>query len=380
MAPVRYLTDISKLTQIPEQDRMRLRAVANRYAFRVNDYYLSLIDWSDPDDPLRRLVIPTEDELLDWGRLDASNEASNTVLPGLQHKYRHTALLLVNEICAAYCRYCFRKRLFMDGNDEAHLDITKGVEHIRDHPEITNVLLTGGDPLILSARRLDSIFATLRSIPHVRIIRLGSKLPAFSPQRITENRELLNSLSRWSRPDRRIYLMAHFDHPRELTSAAIDCLDAVMRAGVIVVNQCPLIRGVNDDPDALAEMFRKLSFAGAPQYYVFQGRPTAGNLPFELPIVSAFQIFDQAMARLSGLAKRARFVLSHESGKVEVVGVNEHHIYMRYHRAKNTRDTGRFLVFHRDDSAYWMDDLEPADDTLAAFSDYAAEPAAAEFN
>lgn len=114
---VRYVRDIDRLSQIPPQERAKLKKVAERYAFRANDYYLGLIDWSNPADPIRQLIIPREEELRDWGRLDASNECAVTVARGVQHKYRHTVLLLCNEVCGAYCRYCFRKRLFMVEND-----------------------------------------------------------------------------------------------------------------------------------------------------------------------------------------------------------------------------------------------------------------------
>lgn len=358
---VKYVRDVSKLELVPPDAREVMKKVAERYVFRANDYYLNLIDWSDPNDPIRRLVVPDERELGDWGALDASNEEAVTVAKGVQHKYPRTVLLLVNEVCGAYCRYCFRKRLFIDGNDETSLDIAEGVAYIRSQPQVTNVLLTGGDPLILSTRRILAIIEQLRSIDHVRIIRIGTKMPAFNPWRVLDDPALLEGLSRYSTKKRRIYVMAHFDHPRELTEPAIQGIDALLRAGLIVVNQCPIVRGINDDPHSLAEMFRILSFIGAPQYYLFQGRPTAGNEPYEVPIVEGYEIFEEAKRRVSGLAKRARFAMSHSTGKIEIVGVDDAHIYMRYHRAANPRDEGRFMVFHRNDDAYWLDQLTPVE-------------------
>jgi KamA family protein len=359
---VKYVRDVSKLDLVPPEAREAMKKVAERYVFRANDYYLSLIDWSDPGDPIRRLVVPDERELSDWGDLDASNEEAFTVAKGVQHKYPRTVLLLVNEVCGAYCRYCFRKRLFIDGNDETSLDISEGLAYIRSKPKVTNVLLTGGDPLIMSTRRILAIIEQLRAIDHVKIIRIGTKMPAFNPWRVLDDPELLDGLSRFSKTKRRIYVMAHFDHPRELTEPAIQGIDALLRAGVCVVNQCPLIRGINDDPAILADMFRSLSFIGAPQYYLFQGRPTAGNEPYEVPIVEGYEIFEEAKRRISGLAKRARFVMSHETGKIEIVGVDDSRIYMRFHRAANPRDEGRFIVYHRDDEAYWLDQLTPVED------------------
>ena len=362
---VKYVRRLDKVSNIPPDLLERLEPVTREYVFRANDYYLTLIDWNDPDDPIRQLIIPREEELRDWGKLDASNEQSVTVAHGVQHKYIDTVLLLCNEVCGAYCRYCFRKRLFMDDNDEVTNDVSAGLAYIADHPEVTNVLLTGGDPLLMSTRRLMEIFDALRGIEHVRIIRIGSKMPAFDPWRVQRDEELQAAFRKYSTPEQRIYLMAHFDHPRELTPEAIAGIDTCIRNGVICVNQCPMIRGINDDPYTLADMYETLSFIGCPPYYLFQGRPTAGNEPYEVPIVEGWRIFQKALSLGSGLARRARFVMSHESGKVEILGIDEEHIYLRYHQAKDPDDLGRFFVRRRDDSAYWLDQLEPVDAALA---------------
>ena len=353
----RYTTRIGALDALPEAERAALAEVGERYAFRVNDYYLQLIDWSDPHDPIRQLVIPRQEELADYGALDASNEAAVTVAHGAQHKYTDTALLLCNEVCSAYCRYCFRKRLFMNDNDEATTDIGAGLDYIAEHPEITNVLLTGGDPLLMSTRRLESIFSRLRAIPHVRIIRIGSKLPAFDPTRILNDEELRASFRRHSRGDRRIYLMAHFDHPRELTPTAEAGIEAALDAGVICVNQCPLIRGVNDSAQVLGDLYSRLSYIGCPPYYLFQGRPTAGNLPYEVPVARGWRIFQAAVSQGSGLARRARYVMSHATGKIEILAVADGTAYLRYHQAKDPADLGRFLIRRCDDRAAWLDEM-----------------------
>ncbi len=358
---VKYIRDVDRIPNIPDEEREKLRKIAGKYAFRANDYYLELIDWSDPHDPIRRLIIPCVEELSDWGRLDASNEAAVTVEHGVQHKYPDTVLLLCTEVCGAYCRYCFRKRLFMNDNKEVTNDVSAGIKYVAEHPEVTNVLLTGGDPLILSTRRLRIIISQLRAIPHVRIIRIGSKIPAFNPFRILNDCELQDLLRTYSTPEKRIYLMAHFDHPRELTAEALAGLAKFIECGVICVNQCPLIKGVNDDPDVLGELYRKLSWIGCTPYYLFQGRPTAGNEPFEVPLVRGWQVFEEALTRGSGLAARPRFVMSHETGKVEILSVDDRHIYMRYHRAKSPENRGKFMIFHRDDNAYWFDQLKPAE-------------------
>lgn len=358
---IRYLRHVDQIPGIPPEQREQLRRVTEVYVFRANDYYLELIDWDDPNDPIRQLIIPRVEELNEWGQLDASNEAAITVERGVQHKYRDTVLLLCNEVCGAYCRYCFRKRLFMQENEEVARDVSRGIQYIRRHPEVTNVLLTGGDPLIMSTRRLAEILGALREIPHVGIIRIGSKMPAFDPFRILRDTELQNVLRRYSTPHKRIYLMAHFDHPRELTEPAIAGLARYLECGVITVNQCPLIRGINDDAEVLAQMYRKLSFIGVPPYYLFQGRPTAGNEPYEVPIVRGWHIFRDALRQVSGLAARARYAMSHETGKIEICGADQRYIYLRYHRSKYAQNEGQFFVCKRNDEACWLDQLEPAE-------------------
>jgi len=365
---VRYVRDVDKIANIPPEERAKLKAVAERYVFRANDYYLGLIDWTDPNDPIKQLIIPRVEELSDWGKLDASNERAVTVSRGVQHKYPHTVLLLCNEVCGAYCRYCFRKRLFMDENDETTNDISAGLAYIAANPNITNVLLTGGDPLLMSTRRLVEVFEALRAVPHVRIIRIGSKMPAFDPWRVLNDPALQEAFRQYSTPRKRIYLMAHFDHPRELTDPAVDGIDCCIRNGVICVNQCPLIKGINDDPTVLSDLFRELSFIGCPPYYLFQGRPTAGNEPYEVPIVRGWGIFREAMRRGSGLSRRAKYVMSHETGKVEILAVDDRHIYLRYHRARDEAQRGRYMIFKRNDEAYWLDQLEPAESDVPAFA------------
>ena len=354
---VRYITNLLALDGLTPDERRRLAPVAERYAFRLNTYYAALINWANPDDPLRRLVIPLEGELNDWGTLDASREATYTRVRGCQHKYSDTALLLVNEVCGAYCRYCFRKRLFMNDNDDASLDHRAGLAYIQEHEEITNVLLTGGDPLVLSTRRLQEILSDVAAVPHVRIIRIGSKMMAFNPYRVLDDPGLLELFTELCNGGTQVYIINHFDHPRELTTQARQAIRTLRRAGVQTVNQCPMIRGINDRSHTLATLFRELSFLGCPQYYVFQGRPTAGNEPYEVPLVEGFHIFLEANRMVSGLAKRARFAMSHATGKIEIVGVDDEHIYMRYHRAHRKADYGKMVVALRDDSAFWLDQL-----------------------
>lgn len=358
--PGRCLIDTSALSGVgsPVQPAVE---VVERFAFRANDYYTSLIDWDDPHDPIRKLVVPCDDELVEFGSLDASNEAANTPLPGVQHKYRDTALLLVTDQCACFCRYCFRKRLFLPGSRETHRDCREGMEYIASHPEITDVLLTGGDPLTLSSAYLRGTVEQILAIPHVRTIRIGSKTPAFNPYRVIDDPELAQLVRDVVARGRSFYLMVHFDHPRELTAEALAALAVLRAAGAMCVNQCPVTRGINDDAEVLAGLFQRCTDAGCPQYYVFQCRPTTGAAHFTVPLVRASGLVDQARELVSGLSRRARFCLSHETGKIEIVGVDERHIYARYHRSKYPEHAGRFFVYRRDDEAWWVDQLVVAE-------------------
>ena len=362
--PPKYLTKLAQVPQLSETERNDLEKVNEEFVFRTNDYYQSLINWDDPNDPIRRIVMPDVRELDDWGQLDASNEEKYTKVKGLEHKYTSTALLLVNEVCAAYCRFCFRKRLFMDENDEVTKDITEGLEYIREHQEITNVLLTGGDPMIMSTSKLEPIIKQIREIDHVKIIRIGTKIPAFNPHKIVNDPSLHKMIKTYSTNEKKIYIMAHFNHPRELTEIAVKGLNMLMQSGAIVLNQTPLIKGVNDDPEVLAELFNQLSFIGVPPYYVFLCRPTLGNEPFAIPVEEGYEIFEKARSKCSGLAKRARLVMSHESGKIEMVGMSDGQVFFKYNRSVDIQNDASFHTFESNPDAYWFDDYHESEAVL----------------
>ncbi len=358
MAKVKFVRDIRDVAQLTEEERARLSTVQNKYSFLATDYYLNLINWDDPNDPLRRIVVPVEDEMVTWGRKDPSNEASNTVLPGVQHKYADTVVFLASENCGGQCRFCFRKRLFVDNaKRETALDLPQALDYVRAHPEVSSVLVTGGDALMLSTKLLTEIIEGLSEVEHVRAIRLGSKLPAYFPQRILDDANLLRLIERSNTKSQRIYVMSQFNHPRELTDIARASVDALLRSGAVVCNQTPIIQGVNDDVDTLEELIIELMACGAVPYYFFQCRPTIGNFPYLVPITRCYFLIEYAKYRVPGLARRVRYTMSHERGKIEVVGVTGKHIYVKYHRAKDFSREGKFLVFYRDDEAFWYDDL-----------------------
>lgn len=353
-----YFTDISTVDDLPGKEREQLSKVTKIFKFRANNYYLNLINWDDPDDPIRKIIIPCNEELSDLRDLDPSQEHKVTVTKGCEHKYRSTALLLVSEICGGFCRFCFRKRLFLNHNKEASQNIAEGLDYIQKHPEINNILLSGGDPLMLSTNYIDRILTSLFTIDHINIVRIGTKIPAFNPFRIIDDPKLLDVISKHNHDDKRIYVITHFDHPRELTSESKMCISKLISTGSILMNQTPLIRGVNDDPNILTELFNKLSFIGAPQYYLFQCRPTRGNRCYSVPLDEGFRIYQDAINQVSGLAKRTKYIMSHSTGKIEIVGFEGDNIYLKYHQARDPENLGRFFNLPWKPGAMWLDDLK----------------------
>ncbi|WOF16791.1 KamA family radical SAM protein [Methanoplanus sp. FWC-SCC4] len=354
----KYITDINKVSGLSKKEKSALEDVSKKFAFRTNEYYLSLIDWEDQDDPIRKIVIPDPAELENWGKLDASEESGYVVAPGMEHKYEQTALLLVSDMCAGYCRYCFRKRLFMDESREVARDISKDIDYISSHPEITNVLLSGGDPMFLSTKQLENIIARVREIDHVRIIRIGTKVPAYNPYRIINDPLISGVIRKYSADEKKIYIITQFNHPRELTEPAIKAVNILQDAGAILANQTPVLNGINDNPDTMAELLRKLSFIGVAPYYIFQCRPTLGDRHFVVPVEEAYFILEKAKMRCSGLSKRFTYAMSHKSGKIAVVGIDDNMTYMKYHQAADPENIGKFMSFKRNTEALWFDDYD----------------------
>jgi KamA family protein len=360
MDKIRYLSEITDVARLYPFEVGGLEAVTNRFPFMANTYCLGLINWSDPEDPVRRLIIPTMEEIDNgWGDMDASCESHYQVVPGLQHKYPDTAVMLVTDSCFGYCRYCFRKRLFTNYREtEVLKDISMAVKYIKNHREINNVLVSGGDPLMLSTASLRKVFTALREINHVDIIRVGTNAAAFNPFRIIDDPDLPAVIKQYSTADKRIYFMLHFSHSNEITQAAVKAVNILLESGAILCNQTPLLRGVNDNPRVLAELFKKLAGIGVVPYYVFQVRPTVGNRTFAMPLVEAYRIFEESQKYIAGTAKRARFVMSHSTGKIEIIGLDDSHIYLRYHRSPNPEENGALIVARRNDYGHWLEDFQ----------------------
>jgi lysine 2,3-aminomutase len=199
---------------------------------KVTSYYLSLIDWSNSNDPIRKMVIPSLDELNLEGSYDTSGEAENTKLQGLQHKYSETALILATNRCATYCRYCFRKRLVIRREKtEIVSNFKDAVRYIKGHTEINNVLISGGDPFVLPNEIIESFLSELNEIPHLDFVRFGSKAPVTLPSRFKDN-ELLEIMKEYSSPKKRVFVVIQFNHPTEITKQSIEAVDNLIKSGV----------------------------------------------------------------------------------------------------------------------------------------------------
>lgn len=323
---------VSSVEQLPVEidDLEGARATEEMYKFQVRHDYMSLIDWNDPDDPIRKLIIPDRRELIPVSGMDTADELEFTVVPGLQHKFRETALMIFSKECASYCRYCFRKRLFQPSNSELLRDINDVYFYLCNHPEITNVIISGGDAMMDNVNKLSYVLNLISSIESVKIIRIGTKVPAFYPEKIIDNRKLFSLIESVCKRNVQVYVMAHFDHPREVTEKTRISIKQLHSSGAACLNQCPLLRGVNSDVGVLGELFDVMSFIGCPQYYVFHCRPTDGNRHFILPLAEAFEIFEREVKEGSGLAKCGRYCISDKSGKLHVLARDGENIILKY--------------------------------------------------
>ena len=355
------IDDLAELVDITGSEKKRLLKVVDRHPMSVTRYYASLIDWNDPDDPLRKMTIPTEGELDSAGIYDQSGEQQNTKLPGLQHKYPKTALILTTNKCTTFCRYCFRKRLVGLPTDETVHRLTDAVGYIRKHPEINNVLLSGGDPLSLPTRIVRKYIDKLSGIDQLDFIRIGTKVPVTMPRRISEDRELYELLKETSLKKKRIFVSTQFNHPREITPAARRSINTLQRAGVVTNNQTVLMKGVNDNAETMAALQQTLTGMGVIPYYVFQCRPVKRvKKAFQVPLADGFRMVERARSMMDGYSKRYRYVMSHWDGKIAVSGMDDEYFYFRFHQARNPKNDGKFFKRKFDPEATWLDDLKHA--------------------
>ncbi len=327
---------------LTEEQVRAMDAVTEKYPMLISDYYFSLIDPDDPDDPIRKMSVPSVGEDDGDGSFDTSGEAENTKIPGLQHKYRQTAMILSTNRCAMYCRHCFRKRLVGLSDEEVARNFDRIVGYVRQHEEINNVLISGGDAFLNNDGVIARYLSALTGIGHINYVRFGTRVPVTYPERIDAG--LLNILSEYCRK-KQIYVVTQFNHPRELTDESVAAVRALQGAGCIVRNQTVLLRGVNSDPAVLGDLLRRLTAVGCMPYYIFQCRPVRGvKNTFQLPLEEGVDTVEAAKATLSGMGKAVKYCMSHPEGKLEILGrTGEHTLLFKFHEAKDPANCGRMF-------------------------------------
>jgi lysine 2,3-aminomutase len=325
--------------------------------YQVTKFYQEQIKKSGYYEQLKHIVEPSFKEFESPGALDTSGEADNTVVPGLQHKYPQTGLLLVTDRCAAYCRYCFRKRLVGNDTDEVAPDFARVAGYISEHPEMHNVLLSGGDPFVLSTEKLHRIMDHLLPLPNLTSIRFGTKTIAFYPPRFADP-ELPAFFERILAAGKTPLIVTHFDHVGEISDEAVKNIRALRKHGVQFLNQTVLLNRVNNDPDIIAKTFARLHDIGVRPYYLFQGRPVKAASHFQVPLREGVEIVRGVNARLSGIQKTFKYIMSHVSGKIEIIDIGDDgRLYMRYHQNKCARKIGKLFSRPYVEGACWLDQL-----------------------
>jgi len=408
----KHLDELTARAGLDAGERLAVKAVATVLPFRTNEYVVErLIDWNAaPDDPIYRLIFPQAD-MLPGGDVrhiagllarDAPqaqvHQAAHDVrtrlnphpagqlafnipdlaeepLPGVQHKYPETVLVFPRQgqTCHAYCTYCFRWAQFVDEPDlkMATSDMARITAYLREHPEVTSVLITGGDPMIMSAAVLRRYIEPLLDpqLRHIESIRIGTKSLGYWPQRFVTDHDADDALRLFGEvvaADKSLALMAHFSHPRELEPALVaEAVRRIRSAGAVIRTQAPLIRSINDDSAIWAGMWRTQTRMGMVPYYMFVERDTGPQGYFAVPLARGHQIFRDAYANVSGLCRTVRGPsMSATPGKVCVDGVvdvaGEKVFALHMIQARNPDLVGRPFFARFDPTAIWLSDLEPA--------------------
>ncbi|AKQ63726.1 Lysine 2,3-aminomutase [Myxococcus hansupus] len=407
----RHLEELTTRAGLAADERLAVQAVAHVLPFRTNSYVVDeLIDWdAAPDDPIYRLVFPQADMLpaedvsrmVDLLRSGAPtlelNAAANQIraklnphpagqmelnvpklaneepVPGLQHKYKETVLIFPKQgqTCHAYCTYCFRWAQFVGDADLkfASREIAPLVEYIRSHPEVTNVLFTGGDPMIMSEAVLAKYIEPLLEIEHLEAIRIGTKALAYWPQRFVTDADADDTLRLFEKvvaSGKSLAFMAHFSHPTEMVPEIVqEAVRRIRSTGAVIRTQAPLIRTINDDPAIWESMWRTHLRHGMVPYYMFVERDTGPQDYFAVPLAQAYDIFRGAYQKVSGLARTVRGPsMSATPGKVCVDGVTEiageKVFVLHFIQSRDPELVGKPFFAKYDEKASWLFDLKPA--------------------
>lgn len=302
--PARSLKSIDDLVSaglVGPAQSAALEPVAARYAIAVTPAVARLIDPADPADPIARQYVPDARELTRDPAEDADpiGDALRSPVRGVVHRYRDRALLKLVSVCAVYCRFCFRREMVGPGAGAlSEADLAAALDYIRSHSEIWEVVLTGGDPLALSARRLAEVTRALAAIPHVKILRWHTRLPVVAPERVTK--AMADALTRGH--DKTVVVALHANHPREMTAEARAACRLLIDRGAAMVSQSVLLKGVNDDADTLEALMRAFVETRVKPYYLHHGDLAPGTGHFRVPIAEGQALMRELRQRVSGLA------------------------------------------------------------------------------
>ncbi len=296
---LKTIEDYAKIYKLSQDERLGFEGGGKLFSIRTTPYYASLADPENPEDPIRRILMPHKLELVEGAQqmLDPLGEKKNNPAPRVIHRYPDRALFLVTDTCSVYCRYCTRKHF--TGQDQAFVKMSEydqALSYFKKSPQIKEVILSGGDPLTLSDSNLEKVLSDLRAIPHIEIIRIGSRMPVVCPMRITED---LVQMIRKFNP---VFMMVHFNHAKEITPESKQALERMVDHGLPVMNQMVLLRGVNNSAEAVRELSRKLLLSRVKPYYMFQCDPSLGTDHFRTSLEESRAIQKELWGNLSGLA------------------------------------------------------------------------------
>lgn len=296
---IQSVEELEEFLPLSDSEKEDIRKVLEVFRLGITPYYASLMDPQDPTCPVRRQAVPTISETMSGiaDMQDPLSEDADSPVPGLTHRYPDRVLFLITDQCSMYCRHCTRRRFA--GQKDAGLSwesLERGIEYIKNTPEVRDVLLSGGDALLMSDSKLEEIIRRLREIPHVDIIRLGTRTPVVMPQRITDN--LVNMLKKYHP----IWLNTHFNHPKEITPESISACEKLVDAGIPVGNQSVLLRGVNDNPEIMKKLVLDLVRIRVRPYYIYQCDLSMGIEHFRTKVSKGLEIMEALRGHISGYA------------------------------------------------------------------------------
>ncbi len=298
---VRSLEDLEKMVRLTQDERTAIARHTGSLPFAITPYYLSLVDPDNAEQPLRRTMIPVTDEYLRMPgeAADPLGEDDDSPVPCIVHRYPDRALFLVANSCASNCRYCTRSRMVENPKNDSiffQSQWEEAISYIESHPEIRDVLLSGGDPLTLSDEKLDWLLSRLHRIPHVEFLRIGTKAPVVMPQRITTS--LLRVLKRYHP----LWMSIHFTHPEELTPETVEACGRLADAGIPLGSQTVLLAGINDTVEVMTRLMHGLLKARVKPYYLYQCDPILGSAHFRTPVQKGLEMIQGLRGHTSGYA------------------------------------------------------------------------------